>query len=69
VCQQYLAGGLDALPETEVEKKDHSHQTEDQLPARHAQVLDPPALMELEYATPGEHTHTKAESRFYKFLP
>lgn len=43
----YLSWGLDTFPKAEVEDKDHRDQTQGQVPARRAQVVDTPTLVEM----------------------
>lgn len=43
----YLSWGLDTFPKAEVEDKDHHDQTQGQVPARQAKVVDTPTLVEM----------------------
>lgn len=55
----HLPRGLDALPQAEVEDADHHYQTQGQVPAGEAQVVDASALMEVQHAAPAEgHTQS-----------
>lgn len=45
---QYLPRRLDTFPQAEVEDEDHHHETQGQLPARQAEVIDAPTLMEVQ---------------------
>lgn len=59
----YLSWGLDTFPKAEEENKHHHNQTQAQVPARQAQVMNTPALMEMENtastAAQPTHTHTQ----------
>lgn len=57
----HLPRRLDALPQAEVENADHHHQTQGQVPAGEAQVVDASALMEVQHATPAEE-HTQSHN-------
>lgn len=46
-----LSWGLDTFPQAEVEDEDHHDETQGQLPARQAQVLDTSALMEVQHTS------------------
>lgn len=48
----YLSGRLHAFPEAEKQDDDDDDQTEQELPLRQADVVDPAALVEVQDATP-----------------
>lgn len=53
----YLPWGLDTFPQAEVEDEDHHDQTQGQLPARQAQVIDTSTLMEMQHTPSAEKLH------------
>lgn len=58
----YLSWRLDTFPQAEVEDADDHDQTQGQVPAREAQVMDTSTLMKMKHPPPAEgHSQTRGE--------
>lgn len=54
----HLSWGLDTFPKAEEQNEYHHNQTQTQVPAGQAQVMNTPTLMEMEYTASAEAQQT-----------